>query len=79
MNPLFCTRRELLSLTTREFAAVNEAVRGAEAALKELARPDLAAALRGVQERERAKLHFTLIQQVFMDMDTSFSSDQVPC
>ena len=57
-------RRELLALTTREFAAVNEAVHAAEAALKGLARPDLAAQLRSVQERERHKLHLTLIQQV---------------
>ena len=53
-----------MAATTREFGAINERVRGAEARLKnELGRPDLAGRLRAVQEAERTKLHFTLIQQ----------------
>ncbi len=51
--------------TTREFAEVNEIVHCAEARLRgDLARPDLAAHLRQLQEAEKAKLKFTLVQQV---------------
>ena len=51
--------------TTRAFAEVNETVRCAEARLRgDLARPDLAAHLRQLQEAEKAKLRFTLVQQV---------------
>jgi predicted nicotinamide N-methyase len=51
--------------STREFAGVNEQVRAAEARLKtDLARPDLALNLRRVQDGEKDKLKFTLIQQV---------------
>ncbi len=54
-----------MAATTREFSGVNETVRAAEARLSdELARPDLAGHLRRVQEGERDKLKFTLIQQV---------------
>jgi hypothetical protein len=64
----FCRApRELVAATTREFGAINERVRGAEARLRDdLARPDLATHLRAVQEAERSKLHFTLIQQARM-------------
>lgn len=55
----------MMVATTREFAGVNEEVRAAELRLNsELARPDLAALLRKVQEGEKDKLRFTLIQQV---------------
>ena len=53
-----------MASATREFGAINERVRAIEARLKDsLAQPDLALLLRAVQEAERSKLHFTLIQQ----------------
>ncbi|KAK9909730.1 hypothetical protein WJX75_006673 [Coccomyxa subellipsoidea] len=56
--------RHVMVETTREFAEVNESVRAAEARLSgDLARPDLAAHLRLLQEAERAKLKFTLVHQ----------------
>lgn len=57
--------RQLMVDTTRAFAEVNESVRAAEAQLSgDLARPDLAAHLRQLQEAEGAKLKFTLVHQV---------------
>ncbi|CAL8467569.1 g7107 [Coccomyxa elongata] len=56
--------RQVMVDTTREFAEVNEVVHCAEARLRgDLARPDLAAHLRQLQEAEKAKLKFTLVQQ----------------
>ncbi|EIE24562.1 hypothetical protein COCSUDRAFT_46856 [Coccomyxa subellipsoidea C-169] len=56
--------RQLMVDTTRAFAEVNESVRAAEAQLSgDLARPDLAAHLRQLQEAEGAKLKFTLVHQ----------------
>lgn len=63
--------RQSLVEATREFAAVNERVRAAEARLGgELARADLAAHLRQLQQAEQAKLRFTLVQQVNHTEDT---------
>lgn len=56
--------RQLMVDTTRGFAEVNDTVQSVEARLRDdLARPDLAAHLRQLQEAEKAKLKFTLVQQ----------------